>query len=69
MNSQKGIQGFTRKYQYLGETKHIRVPASIADKIQYQLELLEKVASKKDITKVNQVLDNFNQEIRSQFGL
>jgi hypothetical protein len=56
-NSRKGHQGFVKKYQILGETKHIRVPVSIIQKIKHILVLLEYVAFDKGLDKVNNILD------------
>ena len=56
-NSKKGHQGFIKKYQALGETKHIRVPISIVKKIKHILALLEFVAYEKGEDKVNNILD------------
>lgn len=56
-NSSKGHQGFIKKYQALGETKHIRVPVSIVKKVKHILALLEFVAFEKGIDKVNTILD------------
>jgi sporulation protein YlmC with PRC-barrel domain len=56
-NSKKGHQGFMKKYQALGETKHIRVPMSIVKKVKHILILLEAIAYDKGIDKVNNILD------------
>ena len=56
-NSRKGHQGFIKKYQALGETKHIRVPVTIIKKVKHILALLEFVAFEKGIDKVNAILD------------
>lgn len=56
-NSRKGHQGFIKKYQALGETKHIRVPISIIQKVKHILALLEFVAYEKGVDKVNNILD------------
>ena len=56
-NSRKGHQGFIKKYQKLGETKHIRVPVSIVKKIKHILLLLESVAFEQGEDKVNKILD------------
>lgn len=56
-NSKKGHQGFIKKYQALGETKHIRVPVSIVNKVKHILALLEFIAFDKGVDKVNAILD------------
>jgi hypothetical protein len=56
-NSKKGHQGFIKKYQALGDTKHIRVPVSIIKKVKHILALLEFVAYEKGVDKVNNILD------------
>jgi hypothetical protein len=56
-NTRKGHQGFIKKYQILGDTKHIRVPISIVQKIKHILVLLEFVAFDKGVDKVNNILD------------
>jgi hypothetical protein len=56
-NSRKGHQGFIKKYHMLGETKHLRVPILIFDKIKIIILLLESIAFEKDIDKVNSILD------------
>lgn len=57
MNASKGHQGFVKKYQKLGETKHVRVPISISQKIKQIILLLEKVALEKGEDKVSTILD------------
>lgn len=56
-NSRKGHQGFIKKYQILGETKHIRIPISVSDKIKHIVLLLEYIAFEKDMDRVNKLLD------------
>ena len=56
-NSRKGHQGFIKKYQMLGETKHIRIPISVCSKIKHITLLLESIAFEKGMDKVHIILD------------
>ena len=53
----KGVKGFIKKYEVLGELKQIKVPIILVVKIKRILELLEKVARKHNIEKVQEILD------------
>ena len=53
----KGVKGFIKKYEVLGELKQIKVPIILVVKIKRILELLEKVARKHNIEKVQKILD------------
>jgi hypothetical protein len=54
----KGQRGFSKKYEVLGETKHMRVPYEIYDEIKNIIELLEKIGKKDNLTKVHKILEN-----------
>jgi len=51
----KGQKGVSKKYKILGETKSMKVPSSVYDKIKHVLSLLEKV---QDLDKVHKILDH-----------
>ena len=57
-NARKGHQGFTSKYPTLGDTKHIRVPVSIAQDLKVMLVLLESIATERGVDGVKDLLDN-----------
>jgi hypothetical protein len=57
MESLKGHQGFIKKYQVLGESKQMRVPLSVYDKIKLLLNLFENVGRKKGLDTVHKILD------------
>jgi hypothetical protein len=57
MESIKGHQGFIKKYQTLGESRQMRVPLSVYDKIKVLLELFETVGRKKGMDTVHKILD------------
>jgi hypothetical protein len=57
MESLKGHQGFVKKYQVLGESKQMRVPLSVYDKIKLLLNLFENVGRKKGLDTVHKILD------------
>jgi len=57
MESLKGHQGFVKKYQALGESKQMRVPLSVYDKIKLLLNLFENVGRKKGLDTVHKILD------------
>jgi ribosomal protein S8 len=57
MNSLKGHQGFIKKYEILGESKQMRVPLSVYDKIKVMLDRFEKVSKKKGLDTVDKILD------------
>jgi hypothetical protein len=57
METLKGHQGFIKKYQILGESKQMRVPLSVYDKIKLLLELFETVGRKKGLDAVHKILD------------
>lgn len=57
METLKGHQGFIKKYQILGESKQMRVPLSVYDKIKLLLELFETVGRKKGLDTVHKILD------------
>ena len=57
MESIKGHQGFVKKYQILGESKQMRVPLSVYDKIKILLNLFETVGRKKGLDIVHKILD------------
>jgi hypothetical protein len=57
MESIKGHQGFIKKYQILGESKQMRVPLSVYDKIKILLNLFETVGRKKGLDTVHKILD------------
>jgi hypothetical protein len=57
MESIKGHQGFVKKYQILGESKQMRVPLSVYDKIKILLNLFETVGRKKGLDTVHKILD------------
>ena len=63
MKTEKGHQGFIKKYNSLGKTTHIRVPISIASKIKNTVELLEEYASNNGIERVNKFIDNLNSAL------
>jgi hypothetical protein len=58
MESLKGHQGFIKKYQTLGESKQMRVPLSVYDKIKVLINLLETVGRNKGLDTVHKILDN-----------
>jgi hypothetical protein len=51
----KGQRGISKKYNILGETKSMKVPLSVYDKIKHILSLLEEI---QDLDKVDKILDN-----------
>jgi hypothetical protein len=51
----KGQRGVSKKYKILGETKTMKVPLTVYDKIKYILSLFEKV---QDLDKVHKILDH-----------
>lgn len=53
----KGQKGVSRKYKILGETKQMKVPSLVYDKIKHILKLLDEYGKVKDISKVNKLLD------------
>jgi len=55
--SVKGQQGFVKKYQSLGESKLMRVPLSVFDKIKMIITLLEDIGRKKELDAVYKILD------------
>ena len=57
MNSIKGHQGFIKKYYILGESRQMRVPLTVYDKIKVLLDLFEKVGKKKGLDTVHKILD------------
>lgn len=57
MNSIKGHRGFIKKYDILGESKQMRVPLTVYDKIKVLLDRFEKVGKKKGLDTVNKILD------------
>ncbi len=57
MNSIKGHQGFIKKYDILGESRQMRVPLTVYDKIKVLLDLFEKVDKKKGLDTVHKILD------------
>lgn len=57
MNSIKGHQGFVKKYEVLGESKQMRVPLSVYDKIKVLLDSFEKVGKKKGLDTIDKILD------------
>jgi hypothetical protein len=57
LNSKKGYQGFVHKYPILGDTKLVRVPVSVHQKIKIILTLLNSVGYNKDMATVDKVLD------------
>ena len=68
-NSRKGHQGFIKKYQMLGETKHIRIPISVCSKIKHMTLLLESIAFEKGIDKVNLILDKIIEGLENVWHL
>ena len=58
LNSRKGHQGFTAKYPTLGDTKHIRVPNTIAQDLKVMLVLLEAIAAERGVDGVKDILDS-----------
>lgn len=57
MQSIKGQRGFVKKYQVLGESKLMRVPISVYDKIKFFINLLENVGRQKGLDTVHKILD------------
>jgi hypothetical protein len=53
----KGQRGVSRKYKVLGETKQMKVPSSVYDKIKHILQLLDEYGKVKGIDKVYKMLD------------
>jgi hypothetical protein len=51
----KGQKGVSKKYKLLGETKSMKVPLSVYDKIKHILSLLEEI---QNLDKVHKILDN-----------
>lgn len=62
--SQKGNQGFLKRYKVLGNTTHIRIPVTISDKIRELVYDLEVIAQKNDVEKVNEVLDSISEILK-----
>ena len=54
----RGQKGFSKKYKTLGESKHMRIPLTVYDKIKTVIDLLECIGDSKDIEMVNKILDN-----------
>lgn len=63
MNSQKGHQGFTSKYPVLGDTKHIRVPVTIASKVKVLLLLLETISQQHGADRAVEIMDSINDKL------
>jgi hypothetical protein len=53
----KGQKGVSRKYKVLGETKQMKVPSLVYDKIKYILQLLDEYGKVKDMDMVYKLLD------------
>lgn len=51
----KGQRGVSKKYKILGDTKSMKVPLTVYDKIKHILSLLEEI---QDLDKVHKILDN-----------
>ena len=56
-NSRKGHQGFTSKYPTLGDTKHLRIPKTIAQDIKVMVLLLEAIATERGVDGATDILD------------
>ena len=63
MNSRKGHQGFTAKYQTLGDTKLVRVPITIAQDIKHLMLLLEGISAELGVDTASQILDQINDNL------
>ncbi len=57
VNSEKGHRGFITKFQALGPTRQIRVPTSIFDKVKEIVFMLEDIARREGLHRVDKVLD------------
>ena len=66
MQSVKGHQGFVKKYQALGETKLMRVPISVYDKIKLIISRLENLGRKEGIESVYAFLHKHIEELEKE---